>query len=175
MHIGRIVALLGVIVGVIGLVLKALTSPGESMLEALSQSVETMPAGLPTVWGGLDTWAQIVVAIAILIVLALVFQPPRSAPFTKAGAGIVTVIGVALTAYAVTKWLEAGDNADALRAGFQQVADAGVEEVQAFDVTTGPGFIVLIVGTLLVTIGGLLGMGRGGDDTTTATTTTTTI
>ncbi|MBA2338265.1 MAG: hypothetical protein H0V96_11000 [Acidimicrobiia bacterium] len=166
MHIGRVVALLGVVIGVIGLFLKALTSPGESVLEALSESVETMPAGLPTIWGGLDTWAQVAVVVAILIVLALVFQPPRDQSFTKAGAGIVTLIGVALTAYAVTKWLEAGDNADALSAGFEQVFDAGGIP-EAFDVATGPGFIVLIVGTLLVTIGGLLGL-RTRTDTGTA-------
>ncbi len=83
MHISRIIALLGVIVGTVGLFLKALSSPGESNLEALSESVEELPASIPTIWSGLDTWAKIAVVVAILMVLALVFQPPgraRSAP-----------------------------------------------------------------------------------------------
>ncbi len=44
MHISRIIALLGVIVGAVGLFLKALTSPGESIMEALSESVEELPS-----------------------------------------------------------------------------------------------------------------------------------
>ncbi len=75
---------------------------------------------------------------------------------------IVTVIGVALTVYAVVKWLEAGDNADQMQAAFEQIADAG-QIPEAFDVTTGPGFIVLVAGTLLITIGGLLGFRRRGE------------
>ncbi len=162
MHISRIIALLGVIVGTVGLFLKALSSPGESNLEALSESVEELPASIPTIWSGLDTWAKIAVVVAILMVLALVFQPPRKSPFGASAAMIVTVIGVALTVYAVVKWLEAGDNADQMQAAFEQIADAG-QIPEAFDVTTGPGFIVLVAGTLLITIGGLLGFRRRGE------------
>ncbi len=49
-----------------------------------------------------------------------------------------------------------------MQAAFEQIADAG-QIPEAFDVTTGPGFIVLVAGTLLITIGGLLGFRRGGE------------
>ena len=148
MHISRILALIGVIVGAVGLFLKALTSEGESVMEALSESVRELPSGIPTIWGALDTWEQIAVVVAGLVVLLLVFQPPRRSAFGASAATIVTVIGGALTAYAVIKWLDAGDNADRIEAAFQQVADAG-QIPEAFDVTTGPGFIVVIAGSFL--------------------------
>ena len=112
MHISRIVALIGVMVGAVGLFLKALTSEGESVMEALSESVREVPSGIPTIWGALDTWEQIAVVVAGLVVLLLVFQPPRRSAFGASAATIVTVIGGALTAYAVIEWLDAGDNAD---------------------------------------------------------------
>ncbi len=90
------------------------------------------------------------------------FQPPRRSAFGASAATIVTVIGGALAAFAVIKWLDAGDNADRIEGAFQQIADAG-QIPQAFDVTTGPGFIVVIAGSLLIFIGGLLGFRRGGE------------
>ena len=157
MHFSRIVALVGVVLGIVGLFMKSLTTEGEGLLAQLAQADPSFPSGIPTIWGGLDTWAQVVVVIAILIVVVLAFRPPIAAPFDRMGAAVVSLIGLALTIYAVIKWLDAGDRADALAAGFGQAQSAGAIP-EAFSVSTGIGFIVLIVGTLLVLIGGLLAM-----------------
>ncbi|MCP4307143.1 MAG: hypothetical protein GY788_20190 [bacterium] len=66
------------------------------------------------------------------------------------------MIGVALLAYAVIKYLDAGDKADTLAGAFGQAAEGGLIPA-AFEVATGIGFFVLIVGTVLVTFGGAMG------------------
>ena len=69
---------------------------------------------------------------------------------------IVTAIGVALLAYAVVKFVDAGDKAENLAAAFGQAAGAGAIP-EAFSVSRGVGFLVLIVGTVLVTFAGAMG------------------
>ena len=163
MHVSRIVAALGVVIGVIGLFMKSLTTDGEGLLGDLAQANPAFPDGIPTIWGGLDTWAQVVVVIAIVVVVALVLRPPTAAPFDRMGAMVVAVIGLGLTIYAIVKFMEAGDSADTLQAGFAEAA-AGGALPEAFSVSTGVGFFVLMAGTVLVLIGGLLAMrGMGGD------------
>jgi len=164
MHISRIVALVGVVLGVIGLFMKALTTEGEGLLVQLSQADPNFPGGIPTIWGGLATWAQVVAVIAIVVVVALVARPPITAPFDRIGAIVVSLIGVSLTAYAVVKWMDAGDRAEQLEAGFAQAA-AATAIPEAFTVSTGIGFIVLMVGTVLVLVGGVLALARPGDAT----------
>ncbi len=159
MHVSRIVALVGVVLGVIGLFMKALTTEGEGLLVQLAQADPNFPGGIPTIWGGLATWAQVVAVIAIVIVVALAVRPPTAAPFDRTSAIVVSLIGVSLTAYAVVKWMDAGDRADALQAGFAQAASLGAVP-EAFTVSTGIGFIVLMAGTVLVLIGGLLALRR---------------
>jgi hypothetical protein len=143
-------ALTGVVIGIIGLFLKALTTDGEAYLPALDVSI-------PTIWGGLDTWAQIVLVIIIIVVVGLALYGARAAAMDRNSSMTVAVLGAALLAYAVIKMLEAGDDAEAIEGGFAQAA-AGGAIPEAYTVGTGIGFLILIVGTVLVVAGGLSGL-----------------
>lgn len=157
MQFGRLMALTGVVIGVIGLFLKALTTDGESLLPALSADSDAFPAEIPTIWGGLDTWAQIALVVLIIGVIVLAFMGVRSEPMNRNSSLITAVIGAVLLVYAVIKMFDAGDEADALAAGFGQAAAAGAIP-EAYSVGTGIGFLILIVGTVLVIAGGLNGL-----------------
>ena len=155
MHLHRLMALVGVVIGVIGLFFTALSTDGEGALPGLSQASDSFPDGIPTIWGGLDTWAQWVLVILIIVVVALAFMGLRNAPYDNTGAGVTAVIGVALLAYAVVKYLEAGDDADTLEGAFAQAAGADLIPT-AWSVAPSIGFFVLMVGTVVVAAAGIL-------------------
>ena len=125
MHRNRLIALAGVIIGVIGLFMKSLTTDGEELLPTLSAANPDFPDGIPTIWGGLDTWAQWVLVVLIIVVVVLCLRPVLTEAMDRTSSMIVSVIGVALLAYAVVKWMDAGDKADNLQAAFAQAAGAG--------------------------------------------------
>ena len=156
-HFGRLMALTGVIIGIIGLFLKALSTDGEGLLPALSADNPAFPESIPTIWGGLDTWAQIVLVILIIVVVVLAFYGARAAAMDRNSSMVTAVIGAALLVYAVIKMLDANDEAETLAAGFGQAAGAGAIP-EAYAVGTGIGFLILIVGTVLVIAGGLSGL-----------------
>ncbi len=157
MHLSRLMALAGVIIGIIGLFMKSLITDGEAALPDLNAaSPENFPKGIPTIWGGLDTWAQILVVIFIIVVVFLCLRPAISKALNRTDSMIIGVIGVALLAYAIYKWIDAGDKADKLAGGFAQAAEGGLIPI-AFEVTRGLGFVVLVVGTVLVAAAGALG------------------
>ena len=147
MHTGRLFALTGVIIGIVGLFLKALSTDGEAY----------SPDPIPTIWGGLDTWAQIVLVILMIAVVALAIYGARAAAMDRNSSMVTAVIGAALLVYAVIKMLDAGDEAENLQNGFAQAA-AGGAIPEAYTVGTGIGFLILIVGTVLVIAGGLSGL-----------------
>lgn len=157
MQFGRLMALSGVVIGIIGLFMKALRTDGEAVLPALSADSDAFPAEIPTIWGGLDTWAQIVLVVLIIGVIALAFMGVRSQAMDRNSSLITAVIGAALLVYAVIKMLDAGDEAESLAAGFGQAAAAGAIP-EAYAVGTGFGFLILIIGTVLVIAGGLNGL-----------------
>jgi hypothetical protein len=158
MHLHRLMALVGVLIGVIGLFFSGLTTDGKGVLEGLSQQSDSFPDGIPTIWGGLDGWAQIVLVILILVTVALAVMPDRLLSYDRTGAGITAVIGVALLAYAFVKYLDAGDSADSLEAGFAQAAAGGIPGVQAWTVSPSIGFFVLMIGTILVIAAGTMSL-----------------
>lgn len=161
MHLHRLMALVGVVIGVVGLFFSGLTTDGKGALEALSQQSDSFPDGIPTIWGGLEAWAQIVLVILIIVTVALAVMPDRRLSYDRAGAWITAVIGLALFAYAIVKYLDAGDKADTLEAGFAQAAQASVPGVQAWTVSPSIGFFVLMIGTILVIGAGVLSMLTG--------------
>ncbi|NND04354.1 MAG: hypothetical protein HKN91_16380 [Acidimicrobiia bacterium] len=158
MHLHRLTALAGVIIGVVGLFFSGLTTAGEAVLPALSQQSDSFPDGIPTIWGGLATWAQIVLVILIIVVVALAFMPERNETYPRMMAVETAVIGVALLAYAVVKYMDAVDSADTLEAGFAQAAAAEIPNIQAWTVSPSVGFFVLMLGTVLVALGGLMSL-----------------
>jgi len=158
MHLHRLTALTGVIIGVIGLFFSGLSTDGEAALPALSEQSDSFPDGIPTIWGGLDGWAQVLLVILILAVIAIAVMPERSETYDRNMAAVTTVIGVALLAYAIVKALDASDSADTLQAGFAQAAGAGVPGVAAWTVSVSIGFFVLMLGTVLVAAAGVMSL-----------------
>jgi len=158
MHLHRLTALAGVIIGVIGLFFSGLSTNGEAALPLLSQQSDSFPDGIPTIWGGLATWAQIVLVILIIVAIAIALMPERSETYTRMMALETTLIGIALLAYALVKYLDASDSADTLEAGFAQAAGAGIPNIQAWTVSPSVGFFVLMLGTVLVALGGLMSL-----------------
>jgi len=150
--------LAGAAIGIAGLFFSSLTTDGQAALEALSQQSNAFPDGIPTIWGGLDGWAQVVLVILIIVTVALAVMPDRSLTYDRTGAGITAVIGLALLAYAFVKYLDAGDSADTLEAGFAQAAAAGTPGVQAWTVSPSIGFFVLMIGTVLVLGAGVMSL-----------------
>ena len=155
MHWTRIWTLVGVVLGVLALFTKGATSDGEELLPALNASGAPFPDGISTIWGGLDTWVQVVVVIAIIAVVVFAFMPPLNLVEKVPFALTTTLIGVALLIYAIIKFMEASDDASTLQDGFAEAAAGGAIPA-AFTVSVGWGFYVLIAGTAMVAIGGLV-------------------
>ena len=155
MHWTRIWTLFGVVLGVAALFTKGATTDAEELLPALSEASADFPDGISTIWGGLDTWVQVVVVIAIIAVVAFAVMPPLTSVEAMPYALGTTIIGVALLVYAIVKYLEAGDDAETLEAGLAQAAEAGMIPA-AVTVSVGAGFYVLMAGTAMVAIGGLV-------------------
>ena len=151
----RIWTLFGVVLGVAALFTKGATTDAEELLPALSQADPNFPDGIPTIWGGLDTWVQVVVVIAIIAVVVFAFMPPLTSVEAMPYALATTIIGVALLVYAIIKFLEAGDDAEILQGGLAKAAEAGALPA-AFTVSVGAGFYVLMAGTAMVALGGLI-------------------
>ena len=55
------------------------------------------------------------------------------------------------------EWIDAIDKADALESAFFQANQAGLIPI-SYSVTTSGGFVILLVGTILVVFGGILGL-----------------
>lgn len=169
MHFRRLLALAGVLIGIIGLFMKSLVTNGEAEMETLSgiaaqdPNLPRFPDGIPTIWGGLDGWAQVVLVILIIAVVFLCFRPDIAKGLNRTDSMIIGVIGVALLAYAVYKFVDAGDTAQNLADGFALFASQGAP-TSAHEVSRGIGFFVLIVGTVLVTAAGALGLAGQGDE-----------
>ena len=155
MHWTRIWTLFGVVLGVAALFTKGATTDAEELLPALNQASADFPDGIPTIWGGLDTWVQVVVVIAIIAVVVFAFMPPLSSIEAMPYALGTTLIGAALLVYAIIKYLEASDDAETLQNGLANAAEGGMIPA-AFTVSVGGGFYILMAGTAMVAIGGLI-------------------
>ncbi len=162
MHLHRLMALTGVIIGIIGLFFTGLSTDGESAMETISgifaqQDIE-FADGIPTIWGGLETWAQVVLVILIIVTVGLAFMGSRAEKYDRNSAMITAVNGVALLAYAIYKYIDAGNKADDLEVGFAGAVQAGIPNVQAWTVSPSIGFFVLMLGTVIVALAGVLSM-----------------
>ena len=141
MHMSRILALVGVVVAVVGLQLKSLVNAGAEALAELSQALPQIPIPIeiPTIWGGLDTTVQIVVAILLAVIVVLAFWPPLKQPQSRLSAAITTLAGVGFLVFTVVKLLETQDDASALQAVFDQAKAAGVLPSALEDAIVSPG------------------------------------
>lgn len=161
MHYGRILAVVGVIVGVVGFMLKKASSAGEEFLGPLSQANPAFPSSLDeNTWSALynDTAAAAVVfAIAMVAVLAAALIPPLKEPMKRLIGLSVAVLGVVMLAIGVFATLGAMDDADALTAAFAQAAAAAAIP-QAYTVSIGLGWYLLIAAGALAAIGGVVSL-----------------
>ena len=82
MHIGRRLVLVGSVFAIIGLALTVLIMDGMDALPALSQAVPVVPDGIPTIFGGLDTWAKVVVVVLLVVIVVLAVRPRTKQPQT---------------------------------------------------------------------------------------------
>ena len=146
-----------------GLALSALILDGVDQLPALSEAVEGVPDGVPTIFGGLDTWAKVVVVGLLIVIVALAVRPPIRQPQDMISAGITALAGVVFVVYSVVKYLETQDDATALRAVFDQLDAAGAlpENLQFSLVSAGFGFWIIILGTAVIAVGGVAGLIAG--------------
>ena len=160
MHIGRRLVLVGSVLAIIGLALTVLIMDGMDALPALSQAVPGVPDGIPTIFGGLDTWAKVVVVVLLVVIVVLAVWPRTKQPQDRVSAGITTLVGVAFFVYAVIKLLDTGNDSLALMEVFDQLGEVGARPA-ALDgsiVAPGFGFLIIMVGTALVATGGVFGL-----------------
>ena len=163
MHSTRLLSLAGVVVGIVGLALTSLDTEGEGLLAGIHAQNPDAPGGIPTIWGGLDLWAQWLVVILMIVLVVLALRPPLRAKLDRMSALVTAVIGVGLLIYAIVKFVDAGDKADQLAALFGQLAAGGAIS-EAYGVGRGVGFVVLFVGTALVIFGGAMGLVGSSDE-----------
>jgi hypothetical protein len=74
--------------------------------------------GFPTIWDGLDLWAQWALVILICVAVVICLRPVILEALDSKFSMIVAVVGGALLAYAFVKWIDVGDKADNLQAAF---------------------------------------------------------
>ena len=161
MHYGRIVILVGVIGSVVGFVLKSASSIGEEALVLLSQAdPASWPSGFSTTWTALynDTaWAAIVFALALVGSLIVAFTPPIGRPVNRLFGLSAAVLGILMLIIGVVATLGAANDAEALQNGLAQAAAAGAIP-DAYSVSIGFGWYLLILGGALVAIGGVVSL-----------------
>ena len=107
-------------------------------------------------------WAQVLLVILAAAVVTLALWPRHDDPMERTPSSVMAVIGLAMLAYAVVRWIDAIDKADVLESAFAQAAQGGVIN-SAYSVTTSAGFVILLVGTILVVFGGVLSLRRDHD------------
>lgn len=165
MHYTRIVALVGGIVAAVALFLKSASSDAGDVLAQLSQANEAFPSGFDNIWTAIyddKSWAAILFAIAIVGAIALVLMPPVREALSRTPSSVLALAGIAASAIAVIAMMDAIDKVDALNAGFQQVFDGGLVPA-LFSSSLGFGWYLLVGGSLLVAIAGVVSAFVGND------------
>ena len=162
MHYGRILAVVGVIVSAVGFMLKKASSAGEEFMPALNEATGgAIPAGLDeNIWSALynDTAiAAIVFGLAMIAALIIAFMPPIKEAMARIYGLSATVVGVLMLAVGILSLMGANDDAADLEAGFASVAQAG-QLPEAYTVSVGMGWYLLILGGALVAIGGVVSL-----------------
>ncbi len=158
-HRGRILALVGAALAVFGLWLKFLVMDNVDNLAPLSKAVPSVPDGVPTIFGALDTWAQPLVGVLLAVVVVLAVWPPLGHPQDRVSAGITSLSGVAFFVYAFVKVQEALDDAEALNALGDTVDAAAADGLYELGMANaGFGFWLIMLGTAMVAIGGVVGL-----------------
>ncbi len=156
MHLSRFIILFGVVASTAALSSMLLATDGTVALAELSRTAD-VPAAIPTIWGGMDVGIQIVIGIIGVILVVVALRPSLDTPLSRTAASFVSLAGVALSGFALFKFVETASRATSLETSFATAFDAGLVPT-AYTVSTGVGLVILVVGMLLITIGGLLSL-----------------
>ena len=160
MHFGRMLTILGVVLAAVGFFLKSASSAGEAALAQLSQVDPSFPSGFDNTWTALynDTpAAAIIFAIAAVGALAAALIPPLGSPMKRLYGLATAALGVLMLVIGIFATMGAMDDADTLEAGFAQAFAGGVIP-EAYSVSIGWGWYLLVLGAVVVAIGGAVSL-----------------
>ena len=160
MQFGRILALIGTVIAALSLLLKVLVFDGVDMLPALSRDAPGVPAEIPTILASFDAVATVAVVVSLIVVVVLAFWPPVGRPQTWLAAGATTAIGATLWVFVLDEYKEAQDQAAELQVTFLRLQSTGSlpEPLVMSFPNAGFGFLLVLFGTVLITVGGVLGL-----------------
>jgi hypothetical protein len=166
---GRIVAIVGVIVSAVGLFLKSASSGAEALMEQLNAANDAIPAGFDNVWTAIyddKSWAAILLAAVLVVIVIWSFLPPIAAALSRIGGMGVTVLGVIVIVIGGIATLDAMNQASDLQDAFAMMFAGGLIP-EAYSVSIGLGWVLLIVGGGVAAVGGVLSLmaNQGGAQT----------
>lgn len=157
-HYGRIVAIVGVVVSVVGLFLKSASSGAEVVMEQLNAAQDAIPAGFDNVWTAIyddKSWAAILLAVVLVGIVVLSLMPPVRAALARSSGLFLTILGVVVIVIGGIATLDAMDSASNLQDAFGVLFEGGLIP-EAYTVSIGIGWVLLLVGGGIAAVGGIL-------------------
>lgn len=135
-------------------------------MEQLNAAESAIPASFDNVWTSIyddKSWAAILLAVVLVLILVVSLLPPVRAALSRVNGLILTVLGVVALVIGGVATLDAMDSASDLQDAFAQMAAGGLIP-EAFTVSIGMGWVLLIVGGGIAAVGGILNvMANQGD------------
>jgi hypothetical protein len=170
LHYTRIVALVGVVVVVIGLLLQSASSSAEdaipgsdgaTFMEVSSAATGgAVPASFDSVWGAIydeSAAGGIVLALALLVIVAVAFVPPMPDTPNRMYSLVLTIVGVIVIVIAGIAMNRAMGDASDLQNAYAAMAAGGALPA-AFGVSISAGWVLLLVGGGVASVAGILGL-----------------
>lgn len=129
------------------------------MMGDLNAATEgAIPAGFDNVWTSIyddKSWAAILLAIVLVLIIVVSVLPPVKDALSRVNGLILTVLGVVALVIGGVATLDAMGSASDLQDAFAGMAAAG-QIPEAFTVSIGMGWVLLIVGGGIAAVGGIL-------------------
>ncbi|MDA2978837.1 MAG: hypothetical protein O3B42_03615 [Actinomycetota bacterium] len=145
----------------VGLMLKSASSAAEAFMPDLNVATGgAIPAEFTNVWTGIyddKAWGAILLAIVLLAIVGAVFMPKMNEAWSRMQGITVLVLGVLVIVIGGVATMTALDDASTLADGFAGLFAAG-QIPEAWSVSIGVGWVMLIVGGAVAGIGGILTM-----------------
>ena len=161
MHYGRILALVGVVLAIVGFLMQSASSAAADLMPTLNEATSgQIPVGFDNTWTALynDTaWAAVVFGLAMVGAAIVALIPPLPKPMARIYGLTAAVLGVLMLVIGVFATMGAMDDADTLEAAFNQLFQAG-QLPEAFTVDIGFGWYLLPIAGVLVAIGGVVSL-----------------
>jgi len=157
-HYGRIIAIVGSVLAVVGFTPKSATSTAEYIFRGLTSINPGFPERFDSVFVSL--WSESAPAAGILVlslvaVLGLSLTPKVKSALSRRRSLIVTVLGVVMLVIGGIATKGASEKMDTLEAGFASVAAIGLIN-EGHTATISWGWYLLMCAGALVVIGGVV-------------------